>query len=119
MRPPPYGREIERLRAQGARVNVFCYTGPDAWRRAAAKPPGYRLAVPPDLDWRTADFSCVRGLELVVVARSWDQDELDRFGSHLVAHGVHLVVGLLVLATNHGERVHSTFYRARRRARAA
>ena len=116
MTAPPYGREVERMRAQGTRVNVFIYTGPDAWRRASAKPPGCRLAVPPDLDWRSADFSCVRGLNLVVVARGWEQDELDRFGPHLLQQGAQLVVGLLVIAADRGERVNTTFYRRSRPA---
>jgi len=97
LRPPPYGRELLEKRAKGLPVNVFVYCGRDAWRLAEKRPRGGRLAVPEDTDWRTMDFECATGLELVVVSRGWDQDQLDDFCQHLIRAGVKLAVGILVV----------------------
>lgn len=116
---PAYGRELVQARTAGAPVNVFLYCGERAWQFAQGRPPGGRLVIPPDADWRSLDWSCTRGLELVVVARGWDQDELDELGRHLVLQGVQLAVGLLVERDGHLANVTPTYYRPAHRRAAA
>lgn len=112
---PAYSRELTQLRTAGAPVNVFLYCGERAWQFGQGRPPGARLVVPPDADWRTMDWRCTRGLEMVVVARGWHQDELDELGRHLVRQGVQLAVGLLVERDGQVARVTPTHYRPERR----
>lgn len=96
MRTPAYAREVIARRDAGKAVNIFIYVGDDAWRLAQSRPPGGRLAVPAGAAWREMDFACVSGLELLVVARGWDQQGLDDFSRHLIWADARLVVGLLV-----------------------
>lgn len=116
---PAYGRELTQVRMAGAPVNVFVYAGDRAWQFAQGRPPGGRLVIPQDADWRELDWSCTRGLELVVVARGWRQDDLDELGRHLVLQGAQLAVGLLVERHGPVARVTPTHYRSARRRVAA
>jgi hypothetical protein len=119
MKPPPYAREVAEHRAAGRPVNVFVYCGDHAWRFAQSRPPGGRIAVPRDADWQTLDFTCLRGLEVMAVARGWTQDELDEFGRRLIHAGALLVVGLLVTRDGPWPRVTPTHYRPQALRRAA
>jgi len=119
VRAPPYAREVAERRAAGLPANVFVYCGDNAWRFAQSRPPCERIAVPSDADWRAMDFTCLRGLEVMAVARGWAQDELDEFGRQLIHAGALLVIGLLVTRDGPGPRVVPTHYRPAAAWRAA
>ncbi len=111
MRAPPYAREVAERRAAGLPANVFVYCGDKAWRFAQSRPSGGWIAVPSDADWQAMDFTCLRGLEVMAVARGWTQNELDEFGRHLIGAGALLLVGLLVTRDGPWPRVVPTHYR--------
>jgi len=111
MKLPPYAREVAERRAAGLPVNVFVYCGDNAWRFAQSRPVGERIAVPSDANWRAMDFTCLRELHVMAVARGWEQDELDALGRHLIHAGALLVVGLLVSRDGPWPRVTPTHYR--------
>lgn len=77
--PPPHGFELLRaVRAEGAPRNLFVFTGPNSWTRAQNWSRGARLVLPPDCTPDDFDWSCVRGLDLVVNGRDERLDRLER-----------------------------------------
>lgn len=114
---PPFARELVTARRRGQRVNLFIHAGDRAWDRARSRRPPDVLCLPPGEDFRTFDWSIVRGLSLVLVWWNGSPAEVDAFARHLVLSGAELVAALG--ATHDGKHVgavRSTFYRPARPA---
>jgi hypothetical protein len=94
LQAPPYAKELLELRRRGGRPNLFLHAGDHAWRRAQGRPPGERMCLPPNVDYLAVDWTCIKGLELVLVVWGRDPEYVAEFARHLVRSGAALVAAI-------------------------
>lgn len=90
-RLPPFGREFLRAQAEGRPVNPFVHHGshPRAWELARARTGG--LVCPADESPSAFDWSCLRGLDVVVAWPGGSIPEVDELAAAIMADGASTV----------------------------